>query len=177
MRYQLIFCAILTFSLFFCSCKSQKESVYVINEEDSESLVLEHIIDNIEQSSENLILIKKAKEWLGTPYRFAHSEKGKGTDCSGMVMELFKDVFDIKLPRNSEKQAEFCHQISFQEVSPGDLVFFATGNNRKKISHVGLMIDKKQFIHASSTKGVIISDISTKYYKERFIMFGRVSIR
>ena len=111
MRYQLIFCAILTFSLFFCSCKSQKESVSVINEEDSESLVLEHIIDNIEQSSENLILIKKAKEWLGTPYRFAHSEKGKGTDCSGMVMELFKDVFDIKLPRNAEKQAEFCLQV------------------------------------------------------------------
>ena len=59
MIYQLIFCAILTFSLFFCSCKSQKESVSVINEEDSESLVLEHIIDNIEQSSENLILIKR----------------------------------------------------------------------------------------------------------------------
>ena len=176
MIYRLLFCAAVTFCLFFCSCRSQK-NVYVDNVEDIDSLVIEHIIDNIELSSDNKILLEKAKEWLGTPYRYAHSEKGKGTDCSGMVMELYKDVYDVKLPRNSAKQAEFCEQITIQEVLPGDLVFFATGYNRKKISHVGLMIDKKQFIHASSSNGVIISDISTKYYKERLVMFGRVPIK
>ncbi len=163
--------------LLLCGCKSHKNiSDYndynVYNEEE----LLQHIINNIEQTSDSKLLLDKAKEWIGTPYKYGHSEKGIATDCSGMVMVLYLEVYNIKLPRNSAKQGEFCKQISHSEVSPGDLVFFATGKNKNRISHVGIMISSTQFIHASSSKGVIISDISADYYKSRLIKFGKVPI-
>jgi len=119
-------------------------------------------------------IVEEAMSWIGTPYRYACGEKGKGTDCSGMVLRIYQDVAGLKLPRNSAKQAEFCKKIGKKSVKPGDLVFFATGKNSGKISHVGIMIDGIRFVHASSRKGVIISDMTTPYYQRTFIMYGRV---
>lgn len=119
-------------------------------------------------------LVAEALSWMGTPYRYAGSEKGKGTDCSGMVLRVYEDVAGMKLPRNSRKQAEFCRRLKEKEVRPGDLVFFATGRDRNVISHVGIMIDEKKFVHASTRKGVIISDVTTDYYRRTFMMYGRV---
>lgn len=119
-------------------------------------------------------LVDEAMSWIGTPYKYASSVKGKGTDCSGMVLEVYLEVKGIKLPRNSKKQAEFCKKIRKESVRPGDLVFFATGKDPKTISHVGMMIDENQFVHSSTKKGVIISDVTTDYYTRTFIMYGRV---
>lgn len=119
-------------------------------------------------------IVKEAMEWLGTPYAYAKSDKGSGTDCSGMVLQVYLTVFDIKLPRNSAKQAEFCEQLEAKEVKIGDLAFFATGKDPERISHVGIMIDDVNFIHASTSKGVVISRIDTPYYIRTFKMFGRV---
>lgn len=119
-------------------------------------------------------IVEEALTWEGTPYKYGASQKGKGTDCSGVVVEVYSKVTDKKLPRNSAKQAEFCKNIKRKEVRPGDLVFFATGKDKHKISHVGIMVDDDRFIHASSRKGVIISDLSTSYYQRTFIQFGRV---
>lgn len=162
--------------ILLSGCKSQKQlsNDYVVHQPEDE---MNHIIEGLEESSNLHLLLEKAKEWLGTPYKYAHAEKGKGADCSGMVMKLYKEVYDIDLPRNSAKQAEYCNQISSNEANSGDLVFFATGRNRNRISHVGLMINKEQFIHASASRGVIISKISASYYKSRLIMFGRVPIK
>lgn len=120
------------------------------------------------------IFHEEVLSWLGTPYKYGASEKGIFTDCSGMVMVVYENIFDIKLPRNSAKQAEFCNKLSEKNVKSGDLVFFATGRDEKKISHVGIMIDAIRFVHASSSKGVIISEITTPYYQRTFKMFGRV---
>lgn len=119
-------------------------------------------------------LVDEAMTWEGTPYKYAGSEKGKGTDCSGMVLKVYQDAADIKLPRNSRKQAEFCKTIKQKEVRPGDLVFFATGKDPNVISHVGIMLDGVRFIHASSKKGVLVSDMHTPYYQRKFIMYGVV---
>lgn len=119
-------------------------------------------------------IISEAMTWLGTPYAYAGSEKGEGTDCSGMVMKVYEDVTGCKLPRNSAKQAEFCLKLEPKDVEVGDLVFFATGKDPHKISHVGIVIDDRTFIHASTSKGVVISEIYTPYYKRTFRMFGRV---
>ena len=116
----------------------------------------------------------ESKKWIGTPYKYAHQEKGKGTDCSGMVYVLYLEIADIKLPRNSAKQAEFCNKINEKNIKPGDLVFFATGSDPRQVSHVGIMLDKNKFVHASGSKGVIMSEMSTPYYKRKFIMYGRV---
>lgn len=121
-------------------------------------------------------LVDEAISWMGTPYKYAGSEKGKGTDCSGMVLRIFEDIAETKIPRNSGKQAEFCEKLKRKEVRPGDLVFFATGRDPSVISHVGIMIDDVRFVHASTKKGVIISEVNTPYYERTFMMYGRVPL-
>jgi hypothetical protein len=119
-------------------------------------------------------IVEEALSWQGTPYKYAGFHKGKGTDCSGMVLSVYESAAGIKLPRNSRKQAEFCKRIGKGSVRPGDLVFFATGKDASTISHVGIMIDEIRFVHASTKKGVIVSELTSPYYKRTFKMFGRV---
>lgn len=122
-------------------------------------------------------IARESKKWIGTPYKYAHQEKGVATDCSGMVYVLYLDIAHIKLPRNSAQQAEFCDELKEKHIKPGDLVFFATGKDPKKVSHVGIMIDKNKFVHASASKGVIMSEMTTPYYQRKFIKYGRVPIK
>ncbi len=119
-------------------------------------------------------IVEEAYTWIGTPYRYGAWEKGKGSDCSGMVTKVYEKAAGIKIPRNSKKQAEFCWKVDRRDVRPGDLVFFATGKSPGVISHVGIMIDDTRFIHASTQKGVIISEVTTPYYTRTFKMYGRV---
>lgn len=119
-------------------------------------------------------IVEEAMTWMGTPYKYAGSDKGVGTDCSGMVLRVYEDAAGLKLPRNSRKQAEFCKKLKKGDVKAGDLVFFATGKDAGVVSHVGIMIDGSRFVHASSKKGVIISDLTTPYYQRTFLMYGRV---
>ena len=118
-------------------------------------------------------IVEEALTWEGTPYAYGRSDKGKATDCSGMVIVVYEEVAGMKLPRNSAKQAEFCEEVREKDVLPGDLVFFATGSDKKAVSHVGIMIDKIRFVHASGSKGVIISEMTTPYYNRCFIKYGR----
>lgn len=119
-------------------------------------------------------IVEEARSWLGTPYKYAKADKGKGTDCSGMVMKVYEKVTKVKMPRNSAKQAEFCTPINASQVKAGDLVFFATGKDPRRISHVGIVIDNENFIHASASKGVVVSKITASYFRKAFRMFGRV---
>lgn len=112
--------------------------------------------------------------WIGTPYGYGRNEKGTATDCSGMVIVIFEQIAEIKLPRNSALQANFCDELKEKDIKPGDLVFFATGKDKNLVSHVGIMIDKVKFVHASGSKGVIMSEMTTPYYKRTFIKYGRV---
>lgn len=127
---------------------------------------------NVSQTRKRVVEV--SHQWIGTPYMYAHAEKGIGSDCSGMVMGVFQEAAAKKLPRNSAKQAEFCKKIRESEVLPGDLVFFATGSDPDRISHVGIMIDKEKFVHASSSKGTIVSSLHTPYYTRTLRSFGRI---
>lgn len=119
-------------------------------------------------------IVKEAESWLGTPYGYGRAEKGVACDCSGMVMSVYEKVTGVKLPRTSAKQKEFCKNLKKKDVKVGDLCFFATGKDPDKVSHVGIMIDEKNFIHASSSKGVVVSDINQPYYVRTFKGYGRV---
>lgn len=147
-------------------CKSKS----VRNETFSE----QQIVVEVDNQSIKDKLIAEAKSWIGTPYKYAHAQKGQGTDCSGFIMTVVNDVAGIKLPRNSAMQSEFCAEIKRKDLKPCDLVFFATGKSTYKISHVGMMIDNDNFIHASSSKGVVISKLSSNYYTSRLIKCGRI---
>ena len=155
------------------SCKSHKKA-----KEDSVYLGEQIEIKRNGKNKEGEDLGKKIAEecltWVGTPYGYGRSEKGVATDCSGMVIIVYEQMTAIKLPRNSADQADFCDNLKEKEIEPGDLVFFATGNDKKKVSHVGVMIDNNKFVHASGSKGVILSEMTTPYYQRTFIKFGRV---
>lgn len=163
---------IISFTLvFFTGCKSKKKI-----QPDHDAIVIENVkveVTEMKKGRERQI-VEEAMKWLGTPYRYGASEKGRGTDCSGMVLVVYQDITGVKLPRNSAKQAEFCKKLKQSKVRPGDLVFFATGKDPNKISHVGIMLDSDKFIHASTSKGVVISDVTAPYYQRTFMMYGRV---
>ena len=122
-------------------------------------------------------IVNEAYGWLGTPYGYGKAEKGKACDCSGMVVSVYEKVTGVKLPRNSAQQQDFCRKLKKKEVRVGDLCFFATGKDPDKTSHVGIMIDDTNFIHASTSKGVVISDITQPYYEKTFKGYGRVPLK
>ncbi|MGM9846658.1 MAG: C40 family peptidase [Muribaculaceae bacterium] len=125
------------------------------------------------KDSKRKAVVDEAYRWIGVPYKYA-GESRKGTDCSGFVMTVYKDVCGIKLPRNSAKQAEYCKTIKKNELQPGDLVFFATGKSKTKVSHVGIYVGDGNIIHASTSRGVTVNNISENYYTKTYICSGRV---
>ena len=117
---------------------------------------------------DNKTLYKELKRWLGTPYVYAAHTCGEGTDCSGMVMEVFLKVYDIKVHRNSAKMLEEnCRVIDLDELREGDLVFFCT-NGDGRVSHVGIYLKDNKFVHASSSRGVAVDDLRQNYYATHF---------
>jgi cell wall-associated NlpC family hydrolase len=119
-------------------------------------------------------LISEARKWLGTKYRYGGHSKD-GTDCSGMVMELYQQVYGLKLPRSSAQQCAYCRHVELNQIQAGDLMFFDTTKQHRGISHVGLYIGNGEMIHASS-RGVIISMIDEPYYNARYRASGRVPL-
>lgn len=117
-------------------------------------------------------LEKEARSWLGTPYRYG-GETRKGTDCSGLVMSVYRDVAGIKLPRSSREMQAECQPIKTSQLRKGDLVFFSS-SKRGRVTHVGLYLENGNFIHASSSRGVIISNLDEDYYARHFHSAGRV---
>lgn len=153
------------------SCSTSKKTT-AINSRPGNT-VNQHI-DTRHLSKEQKRLLDVAEEWEGTPYRYGGTEKGRGVDCSGFVMRVYQDALGKKLPRNSARQAECCTPVKENDTRAGDLVFFATGKDKSKVSHVGMMVDSERFIHASSSKGVVVSTMKNPYYIRTFLMYGRV---
>ncbi len=118
-------------------------------------------------------LLQEASGWLGTKYEYGGHSRG-GTDCSGMVMEVFKSSAGIALPRNSREQMEACLSIDRKHLKPGDLVFFANNLRTGRIGHVGLYVGEGKIIHATSSRGVIISSLDEDYWHNHYAASGRV---
>ncbi|MGE9552180.1 C40 family peptidase [Erwinia amylovora] len=111
-------------------------------------------------------------QWRGTPYRYGGMSRG-GIDCSGFVYMTFRDRFDLQLPRTTEAQTDIGTRISKNELLPGDLVFFKTGGGENGL-HVGIYDTDNQFIHASTSQGVIRSSLNNVYWKKVFWQARRI---
>ena len=121
-------------------------------------------------------ILKDAEKYLGAPYKYG-GNTSSGFDCSGYTVKVF-DENDLKLPRRSADQANFGKKIEIKNVQPGDLLFFAT-SGAGKVSHVGIVHDvgsdgEVKFIHASTSKGVVISSLNENYWNKAYLHAQRV---
>ena len=116
-------------------------------------------------------IVTTAKKYIGVPYVWG-GESPKGFDCSGYVQYVFK-MHGISLNRTTETQYKHGSYVSKSNLKPGDLVFFQN-TYRAGISHVGIYIGNGQFIHASSSKGVTISNLSSSYYTSHYYGARRI---
>ncbi len=121
--------------------------------------------------SEDKKIIEKIASWLGVPYKYGGCSK-EGTDCSCFVYAFYKDVFGITLPRKSEDMQQQSKHIEKKDLQQGDLVFLRIAG--EKVSHVGIYISKGHFVHATTSKGVMINSLDENYYKKYYYTAGRV---
>ena len=109
-------------------------------------------------------------EWYGTPYRLGGTTKN-GVDCSAFSQFLFASVYGLSIPRTAREQYNLTSRISKTDLKEGDFIFF---NTRGGISHVGVYLQNNKFVHASTSGGVMISDIFDEYWAKKFVGVGRL---
>jgi cell wall-associated NlpC family hydrolase len=111
------------------------------------------------------------ESWYGTKYRMGGTDRS-GVDCSAFVQHFMMSMYNTSVPRTSGEQFIQSERITISELQEGDLVFFRT-QRRKQVSHVGVYLRNNKFAHASTSSGVMISDLRESYFKERFVGAGR----
>lgn len=123
-------------------------------------------------------VISTAREYLGTPYKYAGNSKA-GIDCSGLTCKAYENI-GIQLPRSAEEQIKVGRKVSMKDIQQGDLVFFKPSKNASSITHVGIIAKVSAtrkdvtFIHASTSKGVIESQLFSTYWQPLIAGFVRI---
>jgi len=135
------------------------------------SCVLYFDLPGINMMTSNEKLKVFLDKWMHTRYRRGGSSQN-GTDCSGFVNSLYREVYGKKLSRSSYTMINDVVKIPKNELREGDLVFFKIHKGR--ISHVGFYLEGGYFVHAARRGGVIISSLEEPYYKRTFYTAGRV---
>ncbi len=167
-------------SVFLISCGSSKSVSSSKNaktnsvKKENSRVLLSEFEGKISGSVKELL--KDAEKYLGAPYKFGGNTSA-GFDCSGFALKVFQEN-NFQLPRRSADQALAGKPIEIETVKPGDLLFFATSGGTR-VSHVGIVhtIEKDgeiKFIHASTSKGVIISSLSENYWNKAYLHAQRV---
>ena len=156
--------------LMFTSCRTQKEVVYNPQEVRLLSRQMGFDIDNRDA---NIPLYAEVSFWLGTPYQGGGASR-RGADCSGFTMRVYERVYQKKIARTTTGLDKSTKKVSKGKLQTGDFVFFATSRKSKQINHVGIYLKEGYFIHASTSRGVIVSRLDEEYYKRTWRKGGRL---
>ena len=148
-----------------------------VSTERSERTEVAETIDQVREaqseeaaSPKQRSLLMACEPWVGVPYRYGGTDES-GVDCSAFVRSVFSKV-EVNLPRTSRMQSESGHAVGRASLEVGDLLFFNTSGSG--VSHVGIYIGDSRFIHASTSRGVIVSSMNERYYAERFLFARRI---
>ena len=116
-------------------------------------------------------VIDNARNYQGTPYLFGGTTR-LGMDCSALLQLSFAEA-GVTIPRSSNEQAAWGEPVKPTQLRPGDFLFFGASPGSQVITHVGMVtvVDDEgvEFIHASTSLGVIENSFEADYYLSRFI--------
>lgn len=121
-------------------------------------------------------ILSEAESYLGTPYRYGGTSRS-GIDCSAFVLSVFGVAAGMDLPRVAADQSQEGEAVERTELQKGDLVFFS--HRKGRISHVGIVEEvtpegKIKFIHAATSKGVMVSSLDDNYWGPKFQFAKRI---
>lgn len=181
----LILCLLLVVTLFGASAKKNYRTKLAVHNVVRKGITIPLEDSNFVQKYSKILglpldscchrkLIAEVASWLGTPYRAGGHTKA-GTDCSGFVSSVYKEVFGISL---SHSGVSMFHQMNHivrknEDLKEGDILFFRRRGNR--ITHVAMYLGKGKFIHSATVgRGVVVDDMHTPYYRYCYMFAGRV---
>jgi cell wall-associated NlpC family hydrolase len=162
--YKFVFIILTTINIWGCGVTPSKI------DDGNKIFTLETVAKSDNKNKVVRLLYAQFNHWKGTKYRFGGLSK-KGIDCSGFVYVTFKSQFGINLPRSTKLLSRIGLEVPESALSPGDLVFFKT---EKFTRHVGIYVENGKFLHVSTKKGVMISQLNNIYWKSKFWMARRV---
>ncbi|ACT12687.1 bifunctional murein DD-endopeptidase/murein LD-carboxypeptidase [Pectobacterium aroidearum] len=135
---------------------------------DKDGLLLQASQDEFEALVRNVDikskLLNQYASWKGVRYRLGGDSR-RGIDCSAFVQRTFREQFGMDLPRSTYEQQEMGQKIQRNKLRVGDLVLFRAGSTGR---HVGIYLGNDQFVHASTSSGVIISKMTEDYWNKRY---------
>jgi lipoprotein Spr len=159
---------------FFISCSSNKKLSSKKNDvKNNNEIVIKYaeLLNTEKKKITNLKLYGFINDWYGTPYKYGGSNK-LGIDCSGFVNLFYNEVFNKKIPRTVNEIYLNSIEINRNDINEGDFIFFKIES--KKVSHIGIYLINDKFVHASTKKGIMISDLNEPYFKKNLFKFGRI---
>ena len=152
---------------------NEEENHIAVHVQEFEESKVKKLCDKLElpfNETANEQLLSFINDWMGTSYCYGGSTK-KCVDCSGFTNQIYNNVFELKIPRSSADIHSKSMPIKKHALYEGDLVFFATSGG-SKVSHVGVYLWEGYFVHASTKRGVIISNLKQGYYGKTFVSGG-----
>ena len=157
--YRLTFLFLLS-ALIFTSCSSRRKQV-----SNTKAAGMADAMAHLKSKN----LYKFITDWTGVKYRLGGLDKS-GIDCSGFALLLQKDIYGFSLPRRSRDQADAVDEKKLGQLKEGDLIFFSFGG--QAVDHVGVYLNGDFFVHASTTRGVIVDDLRLPVYQKAIVKAG-----
>jgi len=156
---------IITVLFLLCPITTRNSTSILIDKEP-----INEMLFTSKLSIQTELILNISKTYLGIPYNYGSANK-KATDCSGLILQLYKDIDNINLPRTSYRMSLLGGKVTIDSLQSGDLLFF---NN--PVSHVAMYINNGRIIHSTS-KGVIINEIGDVTWNSYWIKRYKFSKR
>jgi len=159
--FKIVLSASLIMMLFGCS-NSPKQSAKIVT--------LASPVNLAESTKVKSLILSQYRLWKGAPYQYGGTSLN-GVDCSAFVQNTYMSKLGHRIPRTTRTQIKLGAKVSKSQLKVGDIVFFKTG---KTSLNNGIYIGKSQFVHASTSKGVTISNLNNVYWKKTYLTSKRI---